>query len=180
MPIHWDTEKINIQNYYKIIRRYTWLIGGYRVWKKVEKDWDIYVISVQKSGKYRKFYKHLRNAKTSDKMGWGITMPPTTNSKGKMLWFVIDSRNPFTIRQNATKGCHELAHIIVWVKLKNKRVKRLYKTPEGKKGSSGSAHTVIVHDVYYGSKEQFRFWISWAVGWIPITVLDIRKRLKKT
>lgn len=178
MSIIWKTKKINIQDYYKIIQRYIILMTSYNLWQKIKSEWDIFIVPVEDSEKYRDFYKHVK-LETSDRISWGVTMPPTTHSKGQMFAFIIDSRNPFITRSNAVTINHENAHILAFLIAGTTRMTRRYDNPEGKAGTQGPAYVVLVHDIYYGSKEFFTYWISWALSWIPITGPYIREKLKK-
>jgi len=163
MSIIWHTKKINIQNYYKIIRRSIYFNSTAGYWMLFKKDWTVHVFPADDIDKYKHFFAHL-NVKTSSGIAWGIT------GNKEMYLFVVDSRNPFIIRSNAMAIAHELLHAIYQDNVGTFHIKRHYDAPDGKAGSRAPAATVIVHDNWYGSKETFRFWISWGIGWIPITI----------
>jgi len=97
-------------------------------------------------------------------MAWGIT------GKKEMFLFVVDSRNPFTIRSNAMVIGHEILHAVFQDKVGTFHITRHYDSPDGKAGTRAPAATVIVHDTWYGTKKRIRFWIGWGFGWIPITM----------
>jgi len=163
--IEWKTKNINIQNYYKIIRRAVILSAGYNFWKIFKDDWKITVIPVDQAGEYSQFYEHLLGSiEVSDGIAWGIT------GLKEMVLFVIDSRNPFIIRSNAMPIGHELLHAIFQSEVGTAHITRLYDAPDGKAGTRASASTVIVHDIWYGTRETLRLWISWGLGWLPITI----------
>ncbi|NIU00409.1 MAG: hypothetical protein GWN01_05555 [Nitrosopumilaceae archaeon] len=171
MTIIWKTKKINIQAYYKIIRR-TFIFNadrgfpgtGYAAWKQFKREWKVYIIPVDQAEKYKEFYGHL-NVETSDGIAWGVT------GQRVIYMFVVDSRNPFTTRSNAMPIAHELLHAVYQQEVGTFHVTRKYDAPEGRKGTRGAAATVIVHDNWYGSKETMRFWIAWGIPpWLPITI----------
>ena len=164
MTVEWHTKNINIQNYYKIIRRTIIFNSNYAYWKKFKEEWTVHVLPVEDSLSYRHFFNHL-NIETSTGMAWGVT------GMKEMWLFVVDSRNPFTIRSNTMPIAHELLHAIYQDNVGTFHITRLYNgSPEGGLGTKGAVATVIVHDNWYGSKERFRFWISWGIGWLPITI----------
>jgi len=166
MPIEWHTKKINIQNYYKIIRRTIIFNSSYAYWKKFKEEWTVHVIPVEDAEKFKRFYEHL-NIEVSLGMAWGIT------GQKEMFLFVIDSRNPFIIRSNAMIISHELLHAIYQDNVGTFHITRKYDSPEGREGTMGAAATVIVHDNWYGSKINFTFWIFWGLGWLPIKIAFI-------
>ena len=100
----------------------------------------------------------------SEGIAWGIT------GDHEMVLFVVDSRNPFTIRSNAMMISHELLHAIYIDNIGTFHIKRFYDAPDGDEGTRAPAGTVIVHDNWYGSRKTFRFWISYVFGWLPITI----------
>jgi len=168
MTIIWHTKKINIQNYYKIIRRTIIFNSDYNYWKKFKEEWTVHVIPVDEAGEYSQFYAHLSNIEVSDGIAWGIT------GNKEMVLFIVDSRNPFTIRSNAMPMGHETLHAVYQDNVGTFHITRHYDAPDGKAGTKGPAATVIVHDNWYGSKKRLTFWISWAFSWIPITIPFIR------
>jgi len=165
MTIEWKTKNINIQNYYKIIRRVVILSAGYNFWRIFKNEWKITVLPVDQAGDYSEFYGHLLTIETSTGIAWGIT------GKKEMVLFVVDSRNPFIIRSNAMVIGHELLHAIFQSEVGTSHIRRqMDGAPEGRIGTMGAAATVIVHDIWYGTKETLTLWISWGLGWLPITV----------
>ncbi len=166
MPIIWKTKKINIQNYYKIIRRTIIFNSSYSYWKLFKKEWKVTVIPVDQAGEYSQFYQHLAGnvERFSEGIAWGIT------GMKEMVLFVVDSRNPFIIRSNAMPISHELLHAIYIDNVGTFHIKRFYDAPDGNEGDRAPASTVIVHDNWYGSRKTFKFWIGWGVGWLPITI----------
>lgn len=163
MSIIWHTKKINIQKYYKIIRRTIIFNSSYDYWKQFKKNWTVYVIPADKIGEYSKFFDHL-NVDVSTGIAWGIT------GEHEIHLFIIDSRNPFTIRSNSMPIGHELLHAIYQDNVGTFHITRKYDAPDGRAGTRAPAETVIVHDNWYGSKITMRFWISWGLGFLPITI----------
>lgn len=170
MTIIWHTKKINIQNYYKIIRRTVIFNSSGAYWKKFKEEWTIHVIPVQDAGEYSQFYAHLLNdtEKFSEGIAWGIT------GIKEIVLFINDSRNPFIIRSNAMPIGHELLHAIYQDNVGTFHITRHYDSPDGDAGTKGPAATVIVHDIWYGSKKRLTFWIAWGFGWLPIIIPFIR------
>ncbi len=166
MPIIWKTKNINIQNYYKIIRRTIIFNSSWTYWKKFKEEWTVHVMPVDKVGEYSQFYTHLLGGieKFSEGIAWGIT------GNHEIVLFIVDSRNPFIIRSNAMPIAHELLHAIYQDNVGTSHITRYYDSPDGNIGTKGPAATVIVHDNWYGSKETLRFWISWGLGYLPITI----------
>ncbi len=171
MTIEWHTKNINIQNYYKIIRRTIMLNGhdgtngsGYRAWQKFKNEWTTHVIPADNIEPYRQFFSHLGNIQVANGIAWGIT------GQKEMVLFVVDTINPFIIRSNAMPISHELLHAIYQDAVGTFHIKRKYDSPEGRAGDMGAAATVIVHDNWYGRKMTQRLWISWGLGWLPITI----------
>ena len=140
------------------------LSAGYNFWRIFKEDWKITVIPVDQAGEYSEFYAHLTNIEVSDGIAWGIT------GLREMVLFVVDSRNPFIIRSNAMPIGHEILHAIFQSEVGTTHITRLYDAPDGRRWTQASASTVIVHDIWYGTKETLRLWISWGLGWLPITV----------
>lgn len=173
MTVIWKTQKINIQNYYKILRRTVIITNGRAYWQKFKKEWTINVIPVTESEKYKDHFKHLNIEKIS-LMAWGVT------GKNVLWWFVTDSRNFRTMMQNVPPGMHEVLHAICQDEVGTSHVTRKYDAPEGKKGTKGPAATVLVHDVWYGSKRRLKMWIFYGIPpWIPLTIpLLILKQAK--
>lgn len=138
--------------------------SGYDYWQKFKKEWTVHVIPTDKTNEFSRFYDHITDIEVSDGIAWGIT------GQKEMFLFVVDSRNPFITRSNAMPIGHELLHAIYQDEVGTFHVVRRYNSPEGKKGTRASAATVIVHDNWYGNKITFRFWISYMLGWLPITI----------
>lgn len=181
MPITWHTQNINIQDYYKIMRRIVMFNGddgthlsGYKVWQIIKENWNIHVIPVERADEFSRFYNHL-DIEVSDGIAWGIT------GLREMYLFVNDSRNPFITRSNVMPIGHELLHAIYQEKVGTFHITRKYDSPEGRAGSQGSAGTVIVHDNWYGSKITNKFWIWHGSMWLPITYpyIPIREAKKQ-
>ena len=169
--ITWKTKNINIQDYYKIMRRIVMLNGhdgtstsGYKAWKNFKDNWRVTVIPTGEAEDYKQFYSHLTNIKVSDGIAWGVT------GKREMVLFVVDSNNPFITRSNVMPIGHELLHAIYQDSVGTFHITRKYDSPEGKAGTTAAAATVIVHDNWYGNKITLKIWISWGVGWIPLTI----------
>jgi len=173
MTIEWKTSKINIQDYYKIIRRTVIFNSSWAYWKKFKEDWKITVIPTDKAGDYSQYYAHLTNIEVSDGIAWGIT------GMREMVLFVVDSRNPYITRSNAMPIAHELLHAIYQDNVGTFHIQRHYDAPDGKAGTNAPASTVIVHDAWYGNKPTLRFWISYTFGWLPITITYIPLKTAK-
>ena len=163
MTIEWHTKNINIQNYYKIIRRTIILNSDYKTWQKIKNEWRIKVIPTDRLDEFRHFFNHL-NVEVSEGIAWGIT------GQKEMYLFVNDSRNPFIIRSNTMPISHEILHAVYQENVGTFHITRQYTSPEGRKGTSGAAATVIVHDNWYGSKDTIKIWIRWGFIWLPITI----------
>ena len=163
MPIIWKTKNINIQDYYKIMRRIIIFNSDYNYWKSFKYNWKVTVIPTDEAGEYSRFYSHLTNIEVSDGIAWGIT------GDHEMVLFVVDSNNPFITRSNAMPISHELLHAIYIDNVGTFHIERKFDSPEGRAGTKASAGTVIVHDNWYGRKMTERFWISYGLGWLPIT-----------
>jgi len=164
MPIEWKTKNINIQDYYKIIRRTVILNSSYSYWQDFKRDWRVTVIPTDEAGEYSQFYSHLTNIEVSDGIAWGIT------GLKEMVLFVVDSTNPYITRSNAMPIGHELLHAIYQDNVGTTHITRQYDSPEGRAGTRAAAATVIVHDTWYGSKTTLKFWIAWGLGWLPINI----------
>lgn len=178
MSFIFETKNINRDNYIKIARRYFVLQFGWDQWLKYNEKFDTHVIPVQDSEKYRSMYG-LTQWKTSNSIPWGFTQPPNKKSnveqKGRVFWFVNDTRNPFIIRQNAEKGLHEFAHAGSYLKYKDERRVRQFDDPQAKAGTKGPTYVTLVHDVAYGFRSLFTFWIRFGFMWLPIKGLNMRK-----
>jgi len=170
MTIIWETKKINIQDYYKIIRR-TIIFNaddgteksGYRVWKKFKKECTLRILPADQLDKYRHFFAHL-NVEVSDGIAWGVT------GLNEITMFIVDSRNPFIIRSNAMPLGHELLHWIYQWAVGTHHITRRFDAPDGRALTRAPAATVIVHDLTYGSKNMLTFWIAYGFGWLPIRI----------
>lgn len=173
MPIEWFTEKLNIQQYYKIIRRIVIFnadkfegadnhMSGYQYWEQFKNNWKVKVIPVEKAKEYERFYGHL-NIEASDGITWGIT------GYKEMFLFVHDSRDPRKVMESAMTTGHELLHAIYIDNIGTYHVTRKYDAPDGKARTKAPASTVIVHDNWYGTKITQRFWVLNGVVYIPIT-----------
>lgn len=178
MSFIFETRNINKTNYLKIARRYMALQFGWDKWIEYNEKFDTYVVPVEASDKYRKMYG-LTQWNTSNQIPWGFTQPPNIESnveqKGRVFWFVNDTRNPFIIRQNAEKGLHEFAHAGCWLRYKKERRVRKFDDPQAKAGTKGPTYVTLVHDVAYGYRDLFTFWIRFGFMWLPIKGLDVRK-----
>lgn len=181
MTIEWHTKNINIQDYYKVIRRFFILNGdngfhrsGIKAWKKFKNEWILHMLPLSEMENYKRFYDHLI-VETSDGIAWGVT------GQKIIYMFVTDTRNPFIFRQNIMPLGHELLHALYQFSVGTYHIIRKYDAPEGRAGTRGSAATVIVHDNWYGSKKTIRIWIFWGISWLPITIPYIPiKEAKKT
>lgn len=140
------------------------LNSNYDYWQKFKSQWKVTVIPVDQAGKYSQYYAHLTNIEVSDGIAWGIT------GMREMVLFVVDSNNPFITRSNTMPIVHELLHAIYQDNVGTTHIKRKYDAPEGRAGTMGAAATVIVHDNWYGTKDTLRIWISYGLGWLPITI----------
>ena len=124
MTFIFETKQIDRNTNEKIARRYVWLMFGSEVWKSMNENWDIHIIPVEQSDKYRQMYG-LTKWDTNPSIPWGFTQPPNIVSnelqRGRIFWFVNDTSNPFIIRQNAEKGNHEFAHDGCYIVFGNKR-----------------------------------------------------------
>lgn len=164
MTIIWHTKKINIQRYYKLIRRTIILNSDYSTWKKFKNEWTCHVIPVDQAGEYSQFYAHLSNIEVSDGIAWGIT------GDHECVLFVVDTINPRILMSNAMPISHELLHAVYQENVGTWHITRKYDSPEGKIGQQGAAATVIVHDNFYGRKQTLKLWMNWGIIWIPITI----------
>ncbi len=168
MTFEWKTKNINIQRYYKAVRRCVILNGddgtrgsGYRAWQKFKKRWTIIVASVDETEKYSEMFEHL-DLVGAGGMAWGIT------GKDILWWFVTDSRNPRIFMQNLPPGFHEVLHALYQQEVGTKHVKYLTGEPPEVStiGQKGPAATVIVHDNWYGFKTSIRVWFLHSM-WVP-------------
>ena len=180
MTFIFETKQIDRSTYEKIARRYVWLMFGSEVWKSMNENWDIHIIPVEQSDKYRQMYS-LTKWDTNPSIPWGFTQPPNIVSnelqRGRIFWFVNDTSNPFIIRQNAEKGNHEFAHGGCYIVFGNKRRTRKFSDPQASAGTEGPAYVTLVHDIAYGYRDLFKYWIRWKFTWIPISGLNVRKYL---
>lgn len=180
MPIIWHTKNINIQDYYKIIRRIFILNGndgkhlsGYKAWQQFKEEWTLHMIPVEEAENYKEFYQHL-TVETSDGIAWGVT------GYKVIYMFIVDSRNPFITRSNAMPLSHELLHALYQDQVGTYHITRKYDVPEGRAGTRGSAATVIVHDNWYGAKVIKKFYIWHGMMWLPISYSYIPIHKAKT
>lgn len=166
----WKTKKINIQRYYKAVRRCIILNGndgtpgsGYRAWTKFKQQWTIIVAPLSETEKYKDMFKHLK-LEGSGGMAWGFT------GKSTLWWFVADSRNPRIFMQNLSPGFHELLHALYQQEVGTGHVKyRSRGNPIGTInmfGKKGPAATVIVHDNWYGNRVSIKVWFLHSI-WVP-------------
>jgi len=173
MSIIWHTKKINVQNYYKIIRRTVIFNSSHAYWNQFKKDWTVHVFPADDIDKYKHFFAHIPNINVSRNMAWGIT------GQKEMFLFINDSRNPFIIRSNTMPIGHELLHAIYQDNVGTFHIKRHYDAPDGNAGSRAPAATVIVHDNWYGTNVTLTYWISWGLGWIPLKTPYIPLKVAK-
>lgn len=171
MPVIWKTKNINIQRYYKAMRRCIMLNGddgtpmsGWKTWQKFKDQFTITVIPVTEAKNYEQFYKHL-NIENIAQIAWGVT------GKNVIYWFVIDSNNPRVFMQNLPPGFHELLHALYQMEVGTNHTQYYYDIiidgiVRQKAGSKGPAATVIVHDNWYGSKKSVRAWFLHSM-WVP-------------
>jgi len=166
--IEWHTKNINIQNYYKVIRRAIILNGhegthlsGYHAWKDFKNNVTLHVMPISEMDKYRHMFAHL-NVETAEGIAWGFT------GLNEVYVFINDSRNSFIFRSNIMPIIHEILHILYQRRVGTYHVTRLYDAPDGRAGSRAPASTAIVHDNWYGTKKTLRVWISWGIGWLPV------------
>lgn len=170
MAIIFKTHNIDQEKYKKLIRRTIILNGhdgthlsGQRAWLNFQESWDLFIIPVTEQGAYRRYYRHL-NVETSDGIAWGVT------GHKVIYMFVNDKKSSFIIRQNMMPLAHELLHALYQDVVGTSHITRLYNAPEGRAGGRGAAASVIVHDLWYGSKKTLKMWIRWGIIWIPITI----------
>lgn len=170
MPIIYHTKNIDQSKYNDIIQRTVTITGnngthlsGQRMWEHFKNKWTVNIIPVTEQGNFSRFYDHL-TIETSDGIAWGVT------GKKVIYMFVNDVKNPFIIRQNIMPLAHELLHAVYQDAVGTSHITRIYDSPEGKSGTKGAAATVIVHDLWYGSRETIRLWIRWGLIWLPITI----------
>lgn len=169
MPIIWKTTKINIQDYYKIIRNIVMFnaddgtdMSGLKFWERFKKEWTVNVIPLTEADAYKQYYGHVEGTMSSG-IAWGVT------GQNVMYLFINDSRDPRITMQNIPPIGHELLHAIYLSTVGTTYVRRKYTAPEGRAGTMGSASTVIVHDNWYGTKEMIKFWVMLGLLYIPIT-----------
>ena len=174
MTIIWGTKKINNQDYYKAIRRTIIFnaddgteLSGYKAWQKFKKECTLRILPADQLEKYRKFIAHL-HVEASDGIAWGVT------GLNEITMFINDSRNPFIFRSNMMPLGHELLHWIYQWSVGTFHIKRQQDIWIGgtlkRRGQLDPASTVIIHENWYGDKTTIRFWISWGLGWLPITI----------
>lgn len=163
MTIEWHTKNINIQNYYKVMRRAIILTGGYQTWKDFKAKTTMHVMPANNLDKYRHMFAHL-NVETSEGIAWGFT------GDNEVYIFINDVRNSFIFRSNIMPFIHEILHVIYQQQYGIFHVPYLTDDPPEVRRlpQRGSLATVIVHDNYYGTKETLRIWISWGIGWLPV------------
>ena len=180
MAFIFSTKKINKDVYRKIFRRFFILQFGYEDWLVFNREFDVHIIPVEDSDEYRSMYGLTRWG-TNPAIPWGFTQPPNVSSnrtqKGRVFWFVNDTRNPFIVRQNAEKGLHEALHAGCWIVFGTERMRRNYDDPQAKAGTEGAKYVIVPHDVAYGTKETLTFWIRYGLIWLPIKALSVRKYL---
>ena len=180
MAFIFSTSKINQKTYEKIFRRFFILQFGWEHWQIFQREFEVHIIPVEDSDKYRQMYG-LTQWNTSNAIPWGFTQPPNVISnntqKGRVFWFVNDTRNPFIVRQNAEKGLHEALHAGCWIVFGTERMRRKYDDPQAKAGTEGAKYVIIPHDVAYGTKETMTFWIRYGFIWLPIKALSVRNYL---
>lgn len=168
MTIEWQTKKINIQTYYKVIRRGVIINAhngtedsGYKLWKKFKDEVRTVILPIEELDKHKHIFAHLEIS-PNGKMAWGYT------GWKEWYWFVTDSRDPRIFMQNVPPGFHELLHIIYQLAVGTVHVH--YKTvdpPEvSRAGQYGPAATVIVHDNWYGFKTSVKIWFLHSI-WVP-------------
>lgn len=165
MTFDWYTKKINHQRYYKAIRRCIILNSSKEAWDHFKKLWHVIVMDVKDAEKYKHMYEHLK-VEGSGGMAWGVT------GKFELIWFVNDSRDPRVFMSNLPPGFHECLHALHQQEIGTEHV--TYKTcgnPAGAtcmKGKKGPAATVIVHDVWYGTKRNIKIWFSVGLMYVPV------------
>ena len=176
MPIIWHTKNINIQSYYKIIRRIIMLNGnngthlsGYRAWQEFKSNWTLHVIPVDQAEDYKQFYEHYGDINVSDGIAWGIT------GYKEVIMFIKDSRNPFKKRSNVMPFSHELLHALYQEQVGTFHIRHLHDIwIDGirvmRKGDSEPAATVIVHDTWYATKTTTKLYIWDMFNWLPLTI----------
>jgi hypothetical protein len=172
MVTHYHTKKINTKVWDQIIQNIIMFNGdngehlsGYKMWKKIEKDWEINIIPLTEANapEYESYFASME-LNTNTGIPWGVT------GKKTVTVFVTDTRNPFVLRQNVMPLAHELLHAVYQEGVGTYHVPRKYDAPEAKAGSRGAAATVIVHDNWYGTKETIKFWVRYLAMWVPITI----------
>jgi len=168
--INFHTKNIDQKTYTKIIRNIIMFNGdngrsssGWNAWHNFKDTWELNIIPVSNQANYIEFTKHL-NVETSSGMAWGVT------GKKVIYMFVVDSKNPFTLRSNVMPLAHELLHALYQDHVGTFHITRKYNAPEGRAGGRGAAASVIVHDNWYGSKKTMKFWVRYGVIWLPITI----------
>ena len=183
MTFEWKTKKINIQRYYKVIRRCIILNGydgtpgsGYREWQNFKQRVKILVVPVSESEKYKDMYKHLKIEKAGT-IAWGVS------GKDMFIWFVIDSRNPRVFMQNVGPGFHECLHVMYERVIGTTHIKYKYDIyidgiRQYKRGDMGPAATVVVHDNWYGMRASIRIWFLHSI-WVPTVMPYIPVKIIK-
>ena len=183
MTFEWKTKKINIQRYYKVIRRCIILNGydgtpgsGYREWQNFKQRVKILVVPVSETEKYKDMYKHL-NIEKVGAIAWGVS------GKDMFIWFVIDSRNPRVFMQNVGPGFHECLHVMYERVIGTTHIKYKYDiyidgVRQYKRGDMGPAATVVVHDNWYGMRASIRIWFLHSI-WVPTVMPYIPVKIIK-
>jgi len=133
-------------------------------------EWDIVIVPVEGAELFEEFYRDLK-LETSSGIAWGVTQPPTTNSRGMVYCFIRDTRNMFIIRSNFVKIGHELAHAIGYTIWGTRRGVREFPDPQAAAGTEGPMYVTVVHDLYYGHKRFRSYWIRFGFMWLPIRML---------
>jgi hypothetical protein len=182
MVFIFETKNISKETYVKIARRYVSIQFGFTTWQILMKSFDVYVVPVEDSDKYRTMYG-LTKWDTNPNIPWGFTQPPNVVSnveqKGRVFWFVNDTKNPFVVRQNAEKGLHEMAHAACWIIFGGERRTRLFDDPQARAGTTGATYVTLVHDVAYGFKELDTFWVRYGIIWLPIRGLSLYRHIPR-
>lgn len=185
MTLIFTTKKINIQRYYSAVRTCVMLnaadrvrvkgrfgrtllkrregsLSSWQVWQLFKDKVTTHILPLSELDKYKDIFKHL-NIDPSGKMAWGFT------GKNEWYWFVTDSRNPMIFMQNLGPGFHEVLHMMYQLVIGTSHIPYLTSDPPevGRLPQNGPAATVVVHDAWYGFKDNIRVWF-WVGLFVPV------------
>ena len=166
-------KNINFEAYKKLIGRH-WRLTLHDEAPEFLEKWDIHLYPLEEAKNFSQFYAHVEE-ETGPGIAWGVTMPESPGTGGKILNFIRDTRNPFILRSNMNKVGHENGHAISYIKEKGSegRCIREFPDPGAAAGTWGPCYVVKVHDQYYGHKKFRTYWVRYGMMWLPVKLLDM-------